>query len=73
MKLIFNIPKCSDADLNSFVDKPFIHQERAIGIVTNVQKQKFHYELTVHVWDEFIESAPSFLNGEFSSVSFAFK
>lgn len=73
MKLIFNIPKYGDGDLDAFVNKPFVHHEQAIGIIESVHEQKFHYELTVHVWDQFIEAAPSLIDGKFSSVSFKFK
>ncbi|MFS0855254.1 hypothetical protein [Paenibacillus taichungensis] len=73
MKLIFNVPKYDDGDLDAFINKPFVYDEQAIGVIESARAQKFHYELTVHVWDEFIEAVPNFLDDKFSSISFRFK
>lgn len=73
MKLVFNVPKYGDGDLDAFVNKPFVHYEQAIGIVEKVEDKESYYELTVLVWDQFTEVVPSFLDGKLSSVSFKFK
>lgn len=73
MKIKLNIPQHGDGDMKSFINKPFIHKEQAIGIIQEVNDCGDTYELTVFIWDRFVDFFPSYDDGKFSAVSFEFK
>ncbi|OMD76839.1 hypothetical protein [Paenibacillus odorifer] len=73
MKVILEILKYGNGDLAAFENKPFIHKEQAIGIVKEVKDIGDKYELTIMVWDKFLNIVPSFIDSKFDSVSLDFK
>lgn len=73
MKVILEIPKYGDGDLAAFENKPFVHNEQAIGVVKEVKEIGDKYELTILVWDKFLNIIPCFTDNKFDSVSLDFK
>lgn len=70
-------------DIQSYINLPVVgrsltydldskYEQKAIGVIQDVKELKDHYELSILIWDWFVDQKLEYINDEPSAISISF-